>query len=315
MKRLAAIVFFASASVFAQGVDPVLLNLVMPDSVVLSGIQVSQSLASPFGQYLLTKIQPDDAQFLEFVAATGFDPTHDLTQVVAATGNTSANSNNALILGRGNFLATQITAAATAHGATATPYGGLQVFTAPNSQTSFVFFNNTTAAIGSLATVEAAIDRFNTKATYSGALAGPANAASAANSAWFVTQTPLSDFLNGKMPANTGALAQNNLFQSVIGASGGINFSQGGIIVTADAQTTSAQNAQALVDVLKFLMSMIQSSSNNNTTVTALTGAAAFSANGSTTHISLTLTEQQAEQLLMDSPSSNARRHMKKVAQ
>jgi len=315
MKRVAVVVLLASVSMFAQGVDPVLLNLVMPDSVVLSGIQVSQSLTSPLGQYLLTKIQPDDAEFLQFVAATGFDPMHDLTQVVAATGNTPVNSNNVLIVGRGSFLTPQITAAATANGATATQYGGLQVLTAPHSQTSFVFFNNTTAAIGSLAAVEAAIDRFNGKATYSGALATAANTVSAANSAWFVTQTPLSDFLNGKMPGNAGGLSQNNLFQSVTGASGGINFSQGGIVVTADAQTTSAQNAQALVDVLKFLVSMIQSSSNNNTTVTTLADAATFSANGSTTHISLTLTEQQAEQLLMESPNSNARRHVKKVAQ
>lgn len=313
LPRLIAGVIFA-AGAFAQGVDPVLLNLVMPDALVLSGIQVSQSLASPFGQFLLTKIQPDDTAFLQFVAATGFDPTHDLTQVVAATGSAPANANNSLILGRGSFLITQITAAATGAGGTVTAYGGLNIITAPNSPTAFVFFNNSTAAIGSVAMIQAAIDRFNAKATYAGSLAAPAQTVSAANSAWFVTQTPLSDFLNGKLPGNAGGLSQNNLFQSVTGASGGINFAQGGIIVTADAQTASAQNAQSLADVLKFIVSMIQTKANNST-VTTLADAATFTANGSTTHISLTLSEQQVEQLFMSAENSDARRRVKKVAQ
>jgi hypothetical protein len=310
LARILAGALFA-ASAFAQ-VDPVLLNLVMPDSVVLTGIQVSQSLASPIGQYLLSKMQVDDAKFLQFVAATGFDPTRDLTQVVAATGATSANQNNVLILGRGSFLTPQITAAATANGATVTQYGGLSILAAPDSQTSFVFLNNTTAAIGSLAMVEAAIDRFNAGATYSGNLVAPVQTVSAANSAWFATQTPLSDFLNGKLPGGATGLSQSNLLQNVIAANGGVNFAQGGVVLTANAVTTSAQNAQALADVLKFLASMIQTNANG-APVTGLAGAATFTVNGSTTQISLSISEQQAEQLFMQSGDSNAR-HAKKIA-
>ena len=125
-RLLAALIFAGSA--FAA-VDPVLLNLVMPDAKVLTGIQVDQTVASPFGQYLLAQMQSSDAGFLQFVATTGFDPTHDLTQSSAATGDTTANLNNAVVLGRGSFLVTQITAAVTAQGGTATPYGGFSVLT------------------------------------------------------------------------------------------------------------------------------------------------------------------------------------------
>lgn len=305
--RFFAVLLFA-ASAFG-GVDPVLLNLVMPDAKVLTGIQVDQTVASPFGQYLLAQMQSGDAGFLQFVAATGFDPTHDLTQVIAATGDTTVNLNNAVVLGRGSFLVTQITAAVTANGGTVTPYGGFSVLTGPQGKSSngaLVFLNNTTTVMGGLPAVQAAIDRWNAHATYTGNLATSAQTVGGANSAWFTTLTPLSDFLNGKLPGNAGGLSQNNLFQSVIASSGGINFGANAIVVTADALTTSPQNAQALVDVLKFLVSMIQTN-NTSQPVATLADAATFTANGATTHLSLSLSEQQAEQLFMTSSTPKSR--------
>jgi hypothetical protein len=310
--RTSAILFLA-ASAFA-GVDPVLLNLVMPDAKVLTGIQVDQSVASPFGQYLLSQMQSSDAGFLQFVAATGFDPTHDLTQILAAT---AANPNDVVLLGRGSFLVPQITAAVTANGGTVTSYGGCSVLTGPQAKSSIgaiVFLNTTTTAIGSLPAVEAAIDRWNAHATYTGNLATSAQTVSGANSAWFTTQTPLSDFLSGKLPGSASGLSQSSLFQSVTAASGGINFGVNSIVVTADALTTSPQNAQALVDVLKFLVSMV-STNNPSQPVTTLADAATFTANGATTHLSLSISEQQAEQLFMTSATPNARPARKKPAQ
>lgn len=307
--RTAGLILLAAASAFASalpGVDPVLLNLVMPDSKVLTGIQVDQTIASPFGQYILAKMQPGDAGFLQFISATGFDPTKNLTQMLAATGDTSANPNNFLILGRGTFVPSQIASAAIAAGGSVTTYKGFSVITAPNdsSNTAVLFMDNTTAAIGSVAMVEAAADRWSAKATYSGNLAGPAQTVSLANSAWFATVTPLSDFLNGKLSGNLGNTSQSGLFQSITAASGGINFGASSVTLTGDAVTTSNQNAQALVNVLQFVVSMIQSNGNNQT-INSIANAASFTANGATTHMSLSLTEQQAEQLFMtDSPDS-----------
>jgi hypothetical protein len=311
-----AIAFIAFAAVSFAGVDPVLLNLVMPDAKVLTGIQVDQSVTSPFGQYLLSKMQSDDAGFLQFVAATGFDPTRDLKQMIAAVGDTTANPNNSLILGRGSFLVTQITAAVTANGGTVTSYKGVNILAEPagkGSNFAIVFLDNTTTAIGGLPAVQAAIDRYQAHASYTGNLTTSAQTVSGSNSAWFTTLTPLSDFLNGKLPGNAGALSQNNLFQSVIATSGGINFGANSVAVTADALTTSPQNAQALVDVLKFLVSMVQTNANSQP-VTTLADGATFTANGATTHMSLSLPEQVAEQLFMAPAGSNARPARKKPA-
>jgi hypothetical protein len=288
------------------GVDPVLLNLVMPDAAVLSGIQMDQTLQSPFGQYLLSKMQPNDAGFVQFITATGFDPTKDLTQILAATGAPPVSQNNSLVLGRGTFVPAQVASAAIAAGGSVTLYDNVSVITSPNdsSNMALAFPDNTIAMIGSVAAVDAALDRWNAKATYTGSLASGAQSASLASSAWFVTQTPLSDFLNGNLPGNLGNASQNNLFQSVTAASGGINFGASSITVTGSAVTTSNQNAQALVNVLQFFVSMLTS---NNQAAGTLANGATFSTNGATAQMTLTISEQQAEQLFMDHGQSQSR--------
>jgi hypothetical protein len=70
--------------------------------------------------------------------------------------------------------------------------------------------------------------------------------------------------------------------------------------------TASPQNAQALVDVLKFFVSMIAGNANAPSSVASVATSAQFSVNGSTAHISLMLAENQAEQLLMP---QNAAKH------
>lgn len=280
------------------GIDQGLLNLVMPDAKIVSGIQVDQTLVSPFAQYVLNQMQPNDTAFVKFITATGFDPRHDLHEIVAAT---SAN-NSGLVLGRGTFQVSQITAAASAQGGQVTAYNGVNMITGPGSGSGAVaFLDSSTVAFGDLGSVQGAIDRRNAgKPSLDPTLAQKAQDASTTNQAWFATTTPLSNFLNGKMAnQNLNNLSQNNLFQSILQTSGGMNFASGGIVITGDALTSSAQNAQALVDVLKFLVSMIP---GDNQQLKSLADVATFSANGSTAHMSLTLTEQQAEQLFMSMP-------------
>ena len=313
LHRSVALAALFAGSVFAGTVSSSLLNLVPPDATVLSGAQVDQAVASPFGQYLLSQFQPNSTGFLEFVGATGFDPRYNLQYVLAATSPNAASGQNVLILGAGTFVPSKITAAATATGATTSQYNGVTIITEPSrsssgQSTSLAFLDNSTVAIGGLPLVQAAIDRKAANTVFSGALAQQALSASGAYQAWFATVTPLSDFLNGKL-GNLGNLSQNNLFQSVLQSSGGVNFTNSGVTITTDLVAASPQNAQALIDVLQFLVGMIQSNSGNNPTVGTLASATTFSLNGSTAHVVLSLTEQQAEQLVPTStPKSSDRR-------
>src|SRR5579872_3052743 len=86
-------------------VDPALLDLVMPDAKVVLGVQVPQTLASPFGQYAITHLL-GSAALTRFAAATGFDPQRDLQEVLAAssTPGSPGDRSDALILARGTFV-------------------------------------------------------------------------------------------------------------------------------------------------------------------------------------------------------------------
>lgn len=295
----------------SQGLDQGLLNLVMPDAKVISGVQVAQALASPFGQYILAQMQPGDHGFQQFLSATGFDPRKDLQQIVAATGDTTVNPQNMLVLGRGTFQLSQINTAATSHGAIVTQYRGVNLYTSPDSksQESVAFLDASTAVIGAVPAVQAAIDRSLAQATFGGALAQQAQTVSAANQAWFATNTPLSDFFGDKLGnTNLSSVNSSNLLQSVLQATGGVAFTPQGVTLGADAVTASPQNAQALIDVLKFVVSLIQSNANNEN-LSNIVNLATFTVNGSTAHISVPIPEATAEQLFMPQARDAARPH------
>jgi hypothetical protein len=306
MNKLYSIVISLSvaAGTATAGVTPALLNLVMPDATVVSGMNVAQSVTSPFGQYILSQMQSNDTGFLQFISSTGFDPRKDLLEILAATPATASSaSHSGLVLGRGVFQPAMIIGAATQDGGTITNYRNFSIIGPPPSQTSdniaLTFLDGATAAMGDIASVKSAIDRKIAGATFSGTLAQAAIAVSATNSAWFATTTPLSDFMSGKQAGNLGGVAQSPLLQSVQQATGGVQFGTAGITLSADAVTASPQNAQALVDVLKFFVSMIAGNANAPANVTSVASSAQFAVNGSTAHISLMLAETQAEQLLM----------------
>ena len=297
--NIAGLTLLLGASTAVAAVDPVLLNLVMPDAKILCGVQVDQSRASALGQYLLSQMQAGDNGFQMFITATGFDPRRDLHEILAAstgaastgaasTGAAGGDSRNALVLGRGAFQPARISAAATVAGGVVTTYRGYQVIAPAPSATgspepSLAFLDATTAVMGSPDLVKAAIDRRAAGSVFSGPLAQKANDVSAASQAWFATLTPPGELLNGN--------PQTNFLQAVVAASGGVSFGADAVTITADAVTRSQQDAQALADVMRFMLSMI--GANNPK------AAPVFLANGAVMHASLSLPEQQVEQLFM----------------
>ena len=101
-----ATLFTAFAGVLTiRAADSQLLSLVMPDAKVLAGVNVDQAKASPFGLYVLTQIQSNNSDLQKLITLTGFDPTRDVHEVLAATNATpGSKSPVGLVLGlRGNF--------------------------------------------------------------------------------------------------------------------------------------------------------------------------------------------------------------------
>lgn len=318
MSRVRNAIFacLAAAIAASAAVDPVLLNLVMPDAKVISGIQVDASKASPFGRYVLSKMQSDDPGFQKFIAETGFDPRRDLSEIVAASAGTSEQP-VALIAGRGVFNAGKIFNTAVSEGATKTNYNGVDLLT--HSNTSIMgavgFLDGSTAVMGNLDAVKAAIDRYKANAVLPTALTDRARAVAAANDAWFLSTVPVNDFFAGKIadPNLKGAMA-GNLLQAVQQANGGVKFGSTDIRISGEAVTKSAKDATALADVVRFIAGMVQLNKDNSPEaqkIASLLDTMTVTTQDAKLLLSLSIPEELVEKLFMPNSSSPAKARRK----
>src|ERR1700728_312772 len=132
MRHLSFVPLFVAAlglPVFAS-VDTALLALVPPGMKVVSGLDFDRARSSEFGQYMTAKIHSNDQDLEHFVSETGFDPRHDLQQILFATSGPAENGNTSkiAILARGNFDSDRITAAAKTKGITPQAFHGVDLF-------------------------------------------------------------------------------------------------------------------------------------------------------------------------------------------
>ena len=291
MNRFAIVPALALLVVATAGaaVDPNLLGLVMPEAKVLYGVQVQQTLASPFGQFAITHLPQNDTM-KRFQAATGFELQRDLREILVAsstTGNLSDGS-DALVLASGAFAPDKVLALATVIGAKVADYGGVPMITPPQQRDArvFAFLDASTIAIGSETAIRGVIDRRATLAVFSGPLFQKAVDASATHDAWFATVTPLTDLI----PAGTtGGFDPTTLLQSVIESWAGVHFDANGLTLSAEALTHSASEAQGLAGMLKLISGMVK-----GTPAAALQNAQ-VSASGPVMRVILTVPEQDLE--------------------
>lgn len=301
----------------AFAADPALLQMVSPDSQVLAGLQVTQAKSSLFGQYVLSHLSVNDNKLQEFTAQTGFDPTHNVSEIViASNGKPNSAANQWLVLADGTFNVAQITAAARANGGVPSVYQGVNLVThaaasSAQAATALAFFDTTTALAGDITSVKAAIDRKQSNAPTDSNVQTQAQQVSANNDFWFVTLVPLSNFSGAIPNSNLNGAMQGNLLASINQASGGIRFGDT-VTISAAAVTRSEKDAQSLVDVVKFFASLVQLNKQNNPAagqVATLLDSLQTSTSGNTTMISLAIPEQQLEQLL-----NSARPHARKAS-
>jgi hypothetical protein len=290
----------------AFAADPALLQMVMPDAKVVAGLGVTQAKNSVFGQFVLSQLSVNDTQLEQFTSQTGFDPRQDVSEIVIASNwEQKTPGNRWLILADGAFNVAKITAAVEANGGTPAAYQGVTlvkfpVSSATQTSTAVAFFGTTVAVAGDLNSVQAAIDRKQGNSPASGNVLSSAQQASANNDFWFATLVPLSNFASAIPNAQLGGAMQGNLFAAINQASGGIRFGDT-VTITAEAVTRSAQDAQALVDVVKFFAGVVQLNKQNNPVagqVGTLLDTLQTSVSGATTTISLAIPEQQLEQLV-----------------
>ncbi|HVW08504.1 MAG TPA: hypothetical protein VHC90_07980 [Bryobacteraceae bacterium] len=315
----------------ANGADPRLMNLVMPDANTLAGVNVTNAEISPFGQYVLNQLTlsaNDDLQ--KFITATGFDPRHDVTEILAATSGT-LDKPNGLVLALGNFNVDQLTAALTAKssGVSTQTYNGATLVLGEakeQHQEAIGFMGSTIAVLGDAASVKAAIDRSSHANSINPALATQVQNLSLNNDAWAVTTNSISALMPGlagapgtPAPGGAAGLSQMaQMFKGIVGSNGGIKFGDM-VTITGQAVTVDAQTAKSLADVVQAIASIAaMAGAGNDPNIAALAQlmqGLKVTADGVNVNITLSVPEAQLEavinQMKKPRPAAAARPGMK----
>jgi hypothetical protein len=266
--------------------DPGLLSLAMPDARAMAGINVQQTRLSPFGQYLIAEIAEREPGLQQLVDATGFDPRRDLREILVAW-NGDAGGKSGVILARGTFDVARIVEAAISVGQTSETYKGVEILGDP-AKGSLAFVDATLAISGAGVSVRAAIDRRSAAIGIGADLAAQVNQLSTTEDAWFVTLVP---------PAQLQEVGAT--LNKVQQASGGVKFGAN-VVLTAQTVSQTDKDATALAETLKMLTNMAQLSAPKDlpAQVPALLRNLSVAAAGQVTTISLSVPEQQVEQII-----------------
>jgi len=288
-------------TVFAA-VDPGLLDLTPPETKVLMGVEVERALQSSFGQFALAKLPQNDGM-MQFITATGFDFRRDLREILIASDGSrvSPGTGTSLILLRGGFQPAKIAATAALSGATSSSYAGIPILTAPNGAqpVSGAFVDAGTLVLGAADAIKAAIDRRASGDHYTGALARKATDASEIYDIWMATAGP---FTSLDVPSMGGIPA--TMFTSIVEASAGVRFDSAGANVTGEAVTVNDQDAQAIAGMGQLILAMAQTSKAPGSQAgVALPQNARIAADGSAVRLTLSIPEQQLEQMFATPPA------------
>jgi hypothetical protein len=290
----------------ASAADPQMLNLLMPDAKVVAGVNVQQAMATPFGQYVLSLIAPQDQQIQSLATQIGFDPRRDVRELLVAS--TGAPAHAGLVLARGSFDPAKIAAAATLAGVKSETYSGVAILeqqpkqpadaqTAAAPMVGLAFLDSSLVVAGDVTNVKAAIDRRGAAAILPAALLTQVNQWSLSQDAWVVDIAPLASLTPPAGAPRLPGGAQATAFQTIQQAASGVKF--GTIVaVAAQAQADTAQNATALAGVLQLLANLAQAQAAQNPGAAALLKSLTVTAQGNTLKIAMSLPEDQLQQLV-----------------
>ena len=306
--------FTLSGTAFAA--DAQLMNLVMPDAKILAGVNVTTAENSQLGQFLLSKIGLIGGIPQDFVAATGFNPLQDVSEILAATSADPSNFTG-LLLARGTFPVDKLgTLLAGNTNWQLTTYGGATLISTTNPKQkvahAVAFLGNSIAVAGDLPSVQAAIDRNTGANSIDPALAITVNQLSGSQDEWLASSASVGSLLPSNAAttttaANPVATTVLPLLKNIQAFSGGVKFGDN-VTITAEMVTGSPQNAAALNAVIKLGMILAGSASANMPANPQLTAASQFlqtlqvTPNGQVVDLSLSIPEAQIEALVNSVP-------------
>jgi hypothetical protein len=303
MLKLTLVLTLAACTSFAA--DPVLLNLISPGSKAVAGAHVDRAITSPLGQFLLKQAQISNDGLQKFITATGFDPSNDLKEIVAASTNPGQKAAGGLAAMRGSFDAQKLLANLKVKGIALTNYKDVTILSGSEPNAGWLGILDTTTAIaGDPASVKDAIDRRGTKTVFDAQLTARITEVSDKYDAWFASITPISNFAGSAPNQQLGGMLKGDALAGIQQTAGGMIFGQT-VQMMAEAVARSDQDASSLVDIVKFLAGMAQSSTANQPDAAQLANLLStlnVQATGPMVTLSLSVPETDLEQIIQSAP-------------
>ncbi|HYO84651.1 MAG TPA: hypothetical protein VES20_24830 [Bryobacteraceae bacterium] len=301
IRHIAALTLAASAALAANGP---LLTFIPPDAKVVGGIHVDRTLSSAFGRFVISQMNDSSSDFNRFIEATGFDPRRDLREMVFASADTSRKSG--VVIARGVFNGPQIVAYARSHGGTVSSYNGVEIVSAKDGRQTVAIFDGDTAVAGDDRFVRYAIDQRNATAAATAPLFAKAANLRSRYDGWVIAAGIFTPGIPGaRTPVPPAAV-----MQGIEETSGGVEF--GTVVrVTGEAITRSDKDAQALVDVMRFVIGMAQGAASSNPEAKLLEPLFTnlnLRAEASVVKLSLSIPEADLEQLMKSTRGARTQR-------
>lgn len=305
------IAVFATAFVLGAGsmlaADPELLTLTPPDAAFYAGINVQQAKNSPFGQYLLSQASlPGELQ--QLISATGFDPRRDLNEVLIAAavspsgGAAGLSMDNGLVLAKGSFNIAQILSTATKEpGIKASAYAGANLVTVNDAQ-ALAFPDSSTAIVGSLSAVTAALDRRGNPTVIDSSLMARIEQLSGSQDIWTLSGKGIGQLF----PKGDAAGGIPAVLADIQQASGGAKFGTT-IQITMQAVAGNQQDASSLAALVKLGAQMLGAGGPKSVQDALANVAKSLTAttDGNTLNVSVSIPEDVAESLFQFPTAGN----------
>jgi hypothetical protein len=284
----------------ARAADPQLLSMVMPDAKVIAGVNVDSAKSSTLGIYLISQVQTNFPALQNLITLTGFDPTRDLHEILAASNNVSGAQHSGIALARGNFDVGRITALIGLTGAKTETYNGVTILEDPKPEVGVAFLDSSVVVAGDLASVKAAIDRPHTGQSLPSSVLALVNQWSGSQDAWVFTPLSPSSLMSAGTAVLPGLGANpQGLLQTIVNGGAGLKLGANAV-ATLQATADNAQDATNLANTLQLLVNIgqMQSGSKPDPNLTALLQGLAIAAKGTAVNVTVTLPQAQIQQLM-----------------
>ncbi len=248
----------AVAATLSPAADSSLLRYLPADARLVAGVDLEAARHTPFGGYVLNRIEAHADDFEELESKTGFDPRTDLLEIVIG-GNSAGRAGDSIVIARARFFdVPAISVWAADKGARVSVADGVTVIRGGRDNAPAVAFpSDSVMLVGRSENIRAALERVSAGGKIDSAVSDRITEISMGNHLWGLMLGSPAEFV-GKIDEETvDSAMQGDIIRSIQELSGSAVFGQT-VEAHAHATTETAADAMALANVIEFFVSLAQ---------------------------------------------------------